>query len=93
MNINRKIQLAAAAVALNGALALSLLSSSPALASTCGTPIKIICQSSHSLCLADGASICAANAAPGCTLTAWGCSADGPAPCFGAGGGLVCDYQ
>jgi hypothetical protein len=39
MNINRKIQLSAAAVIANGALALGLLSPGSALATTCG-PIQ-----------------------------------------------------
>jgi hypothetical protein len=65
MNINRKIQLTAAAVIANSVLALSLLSPDLALANTCGTSIKCLsaayCQSPSVR-----AAVCTAGRPPGC---------------------------
>jgi hypothetical protein len=65
MNAHRKIQLSAAAVIANGALALSLLSPGPASASSCGSK-NIGCQI-ESPCSAAGFQLCPHFAPPGCT--------------------------
>jgi hypothetical protein len=74
MNTQRKIQLAAAAVVANGALALAFLFTGPALAGTCP---------SKSLCLAacpnqnQYPQLCAPFTPPGCTFFFASCSLGG----------------
>lgn len=69
MNINRKIQLAAAAVIANGALALGLLSPSPASAGSCNPEVFCVSQTT---CGAY-AEYCAYYLPPGCQLTDSAC--------------------
>ncbi len=71
MNVNRKIQLAAAGVIVNGALGLGLLASSPALATTCGPIVE---------CFPSGfcngilpTQFCMSAEPPGCTFVSAGC--------------------
>jgi hypothetical protein len=73
MNFNRKIQLAAAAVAVNGALALGFLYPSPALATTCGP--QAFCQP-QGVCEipSNAAATCAGLAPAGCTYASSYCS-------------------
>jgi hypothetical protein len=93
MNITRKIQLSAAAVVVNGVLALGLLSPRPALAASCqytrcGIPAAI-CMSSS-----DRALICEAYIPPGCTTYSSSYCA-GATVCVGSpleGYGVVCNF-
>ena len=73
MNINRKIQLAAAAVIANGALALGLVTPVPALASTC--PNKLICAPVGA-CQDPvfARNECQLHASPGCTAVSGECA-------------------
>jgi len=67
MNINRKIQLTAAAVIANGMLALGLLSPRPAVAATC-SPIRSPClPGALAQCAADGTQFCRFMTPAGCT--------------------------
>jgi hypothetical protein len=69
MNVNRKIQLAAAAVIVNGVLALEILSPTTALAASCG-PIDSPClPGSLATCLSAGLAWCRTFTPPGCTFT------------------------
>jgi hypothetical protein len=94
MNTNRKIQLSAAAVIVNGVLALGLLSPRPALAASCqytrcGVPAAI-CMSAS-----DRAMICETYIPPGCTTyVSSGC--EGAEPCVGTlqgGDEVVCIFK
>jgi hypothetical protein len=68
MNINRKIQLVATAVIANGALALGLLSPTPAFATTCGP--KVVCASSNDCANGIQLADCYAATPPGCQVVA-----------------------
>jgi hypothetical protein len=72
MNKHRRIQLAAAAATVNSALALGLLSGSPAFATTCNDEHKAFCVPAGE-CIG-GASYCPTQASPGCTYTSFKCA-------------------
>jgi hypothetical protein len=71
MNINRKIQLAAAAVIANSALALGLMSPIPAFAAACAP--KIVCAPA-AICITGGQIGWCAHLYPGCTVLTAACS-------------------
>jgi hypothetical protein len=76
MNAYRKIQVGAAAVIANGAFALGLLSSGPALAGTCG-PVTFHCLfGNYGECTLYGAAACQGATPPGCTYVRMGCTYD-----------------
>jgi hypothetical protein len=92
MNINRKIQLIASSVIANGALALGLLSSSPALATTCGHTEYCVPLST---CQNDISSYCALRTPAGCTFDLGGSFCEYPVPEECSEGQwyyVVCDY-
>jgi hypothetical protein len=70
MNINRKIQLTAAAVIVNGVLALGLLSAGPAFATTCNPRVGCIAVQCAYLTPAALAALCTY---PGCTYASATC--------------------
>jgi hypothetical protein len=75
MNTNRKIQLAAAAVIANGALALGLLSPSSARAAGCG--VKYVCVTGTiNFCIADTGAACVEATPPGCTISGQVCEGE-----------------
>jgi hypothetical protein len=69
MNVNRKIQLTAAAVISNGVLALGLMSASPAFATTCNS--KIVCAPTCDVDIEFA--YCSQAAPPGCTFSSAVC--------------------
>jgi len=85
MNVNRKIQLAAIAVIANGALALSLLSSGPAFAASCG-PKFIGCIPVTNCQYAQP--FCTQLAPPGCVVTGESCT-----PCIPGYLNVTCYYR
>lgn len=88
MNINRKIQLAAASVIANGLLALGLLSAAPAVAATCNTT-QFCFRGDHTYCVATGVSFCDARMPSGCTLSQAVCTL---APCDAGSTIILCYY-
>lgn len=74
MNISRKIQLTAAAVIANSALALGLLSAGPAFATTCNP--RTSCFADNATCQAAGPA-CAIAPPPGCRFVTFFCIANG----------------
>ncbi len=94
MNINRKVQLAAAAVIVNGALAVSVLSPNPSLAGTCNTKSGcsgiFVCQNPSIR-----ASYCAGIADPGCTYVSSWCSYPADGGCNSSQGFylVTCNYH
>jgi hypothetical protein len=89
MNTYRKIQLSAAAVIANGALALGLLSPSPARATTCGQLTLCSTFSGEAQCLVEKASFCEAYTPAGCTYTSSYCT---PTLCILNHLEVVCTY-
>jgi hypothetical protein len=87
MNRNRKIQLTAATVIANGALAFGLLSSSPALAATCN-PITTCAYFGLNQCFLS-LGYCRALTPPGCTFRAYYCAGG----CTGGAAKVTCYYQ
>jgi hypothetical protein len=93
MNINRKIQLTAACVIANGALALGLLAAGPALATTCGTTMKVICVASGVCQNQENLTAqCQGAAAPGC-VAIFGDNHCLPDGCGGSDVEAVCEYM
>jgi len=94
MNINRKIQLSAAAVIATGALGLSLLSPDPARAATCG--LKSVClHGLGAICPLPPnivAATCNGIAPPGCTWTGGSTCHNFVSGCFD-GPYLTCFYH
>jgi len=88
MKMNRKIQLTAAAVIANGALALGLLSPSPAFATTCGPYDTCISNVTCNNVQAN-AYLCK-SFRPGCTYLGNICTYNG---CVGSQEHLTCYYQ
>jgi hypothetical protein len=93
MNIHRKIQLAAAAVIANGALALSFLSPSPAFAASCNIE-KIFCAPA-TLCESNSfrQEICTTYAPPGCKILNTECGYPIIGNCLNAGYPVFCNYH
>ena len=88
MKIQRKIQLTAATVIGSGALAFSLMSAAPALATTCSP--QYVCVSER-MCPTESYDVFACgHAAPGCTPLDWTCLPDA---CGAGQQYLYCEYQ
>jgi hypothetical protein len=96
MNAYRKIQLSAAAVIANSVLALGLVSSSPALASSCAPKQFCFGGAGGGVCptQAQIQQLCAFEAPPGCTVASWTCVI-GPPGCVGSnvGAHVTCYYH
>lgn len=90
MNPYRKIQMSAAAVIANGALALGLSSSSPALATTCNPHAYCVLQG---MCQVEAMAICTSEAPPGCTYSSSLCSYPSHSGCSNNLYLLYCQYK
>jgi hypothetical protein len=83
MVTKRRLQLGAAAVIVNGLLALSAMAPTPAVAASCTT--QLFCGFCGNL------SFCQAHAQPGCTATSGTCAGTGGCPPSHVW--TICQYQ